>query len=307
MPTGLDVAAWLGATDARAIAREVEELGKSWDIQLDGLVHRRAHEEARHGSVVASALEALGAYLAPSLGDGVVAAAGGAAWKRRKIEVALGGWTTLRHDALALARLPSPPTSPAPPWPPAQTPVFVEPHPEAIAQLLAAMEQASRGLVALGALAASPAQGTVAGEAMAMLRTCLSAALHEANDEPIPAEEAAKLADLPAHLVDLEARLAPVRAADRPLVVDVHTDLAANRVLEEGIGAIDDLYMVVREPTTGRMLLTLGAAIAHHELAQPAALRMTDDEWRARILANPPARAAWTDAYVVGSGSGKAR
>jgi hypothetical protein len=299
----------VASREARAVLVESGDAGYAgYDAQLDGLIQRRPPEEARHDSVAASGLASIETYLRGTLADGVLPASATLAWQRRKIEVALGAWATLRHDVEALARLPSPATpAPPPPVTPAVIPApplvaFVEPHPEAIAQLVAMVEQASRGLTALGTIDAPPPT-SIAGAALGALRTCLAVALREANDEPLDPDESARLAELPALLVELEARLAPVRASERPLVADVHADAANARVLEEAVGAIDDLFLVVREPGTARLVLALGASLAHHELVQPAALRLGDGEWRARLAASPPPRAPWTSAYVVSAPS----
>jgi hypothetical protein len=171
---------------------------------------------------------------------------------------------------------------------------FVEPHPEAIAQFVAMIEQAARGLAAIGAID-TPPKDSVYAQADAILRACLDAALHEANDQP---QFGAELSDFPDRLAALEQRLEPARAGQLPIAIDVHADLGAGTVLEEAIGGADDMYVVIREPTSGRLVLAVGAAIAQYEFTQPAPLLLTDEAWRARLSKSPPPRHAFASAYL---------
>jgi hypothetical protein len=84
--------------------------------------------------------------------------------------------------------------------------------------------------------------------------------------------------------------LEPAGAADVPLVTDVHEDLPSARVLEEAIGRVEQAWMIVREPGTHRLWLAFGAALPHAELVQPAAARLSDGAWRARLASDgdPP-------------------
>jgi hypothetical protein len=302
MPSGLDVAMWLGASEARTIVREIEpDEPEGYDAAVAALLQRRPPEVARHGSLAWTGLDALSAYLGASTADGAVPASSTWAWRRRKVEVALGGWTTLRHDVVPFTHAAVRPATPAPAPAARATPVlgFVEPHPDAIARLVALVEQAARGLVAVGAIE-RPAPGSVPVMALDLLRTSLAVSLREANDEPLEPEQAQAVSEMPARIADMEARLGPTAAVDRALVIDVHEDrTAGRRVLEEATGRIDDLYVVLREPRTGRLVLAVGASLAHHELVE-AGLPLTDDAWRARLAAHPPLRAPWTAAYVVG-------
>jgi hypothetical protein len=83
----------------------------------------------------------------------------------------------------------------------------------------------------------------------------------------------------------LEAVLARSGAAEVPLVVDVHSDRPSGRALEEALGPIEELWMVMREPATHELWLAVGASIPHVELVQPMAQRASDAAWRARIAA----------------------
>jgi hypothetical protein len=294
LPSSLDVAAWLGSGDARAILHETgdDAYGRYADT-LDRLTSARPPNGSieRHRTPYLSLLDAVETWLGPSIGDRVQPGASTAEWRARKAEVALDAWTALRHDARPMARLQSTDLRlPAPEPTPSPVPVFVEPHPEAIAKLLAFVRQLERAMVADGALPPHGAAVTVLDEVNDLLWDALGMATHEASDQPVPPECAARVATLPARLRALEDVLDRAGAADVPLVTDVHEDLPSARVLEEAIGRVEQAWMIVREPATHRLWLAFGAALPHAELVQPASARLSDGDWSARLASDgdPP-------------------
>src|SRR5207253_6092556 len=105
---------------------------------------------------------------------------------------------------------------------PAAATAFVEPHPEAIARLLAMTRQTRRGLEALGGMVATSNASTWLLDVEDLLALCLRVAVRAGNDMAPDHDDAAALADVPVRLGALEARLEAGHAADRPLVIDVH-------------------------------------------------------------------------------------
>lgn len=294
LPSSLDVAAWLGSGDARAILhqRGDDAYGQYADT-LDRLTSARppAGSVERHRTPYLSLIDAIETWLDPSIGDRVQPGASTAEWRARKAEVALDAWTALRHDARPMTRVQSTDVRlPAPEPSSSPVPVFVEPHPEAIAKLLAFIRQLERAMIAGGALPPHGAGVTVLDEVNDLLWDALGMATHEASDQAVPPDCAARLASFPARLRALEAVLEPAGAADVPLVADVHEDVPSARVLEEAIGRVEQAWMIVREPVTHRLWLAFGAALPHAELVQPASARLSDGAWRARLAneGDPP-------------------
>jgi hypothetical protein len=292
MPRALDVAAWLGAKDARALLHDVgDDAYERYDATLGALIEHRPAEVTQHDSVYASSLDAIATYLAPSAADAAQPGATSPAWRARKLEAALAAWATLRHDALPFARFPlatRPSTSETRAPPPGTLPAFVEAHPEAIAKLLALVRQTTRGLRALGEVPEGSSAIPILDEAERLLADALAIARREAQDEPLAPAEHEAMATFPARLTALEAKLAPSHAADVSLAVDVHTDLPSARALVEACGDLDDVTLVMREPGTGRLVVAAGVAATHYELTEPAGARMTDATWRARLHGSPP-------------------
>jgi Protein of unknown function (DUF3160) len=297
LPTALDVAAWLGSGEARAALHDSgEDAYEHYDEVLEGAMRMRRGEalpasSERHRTPYLSMIDALETWLGPSVGDAVQPSAPTSEWRKRKADVALAAWTDLRHDATAMTRAPAadgrlPPRLPGP----ETVPIFVEPHPEAIAKLVAFVRQTGRALVSQGMLSAEAPALRVIDAVDDLLWTALGAAVYEAADEALPAELEGALAAFPSRTRALEAVLADTGSADVPLTTAVHVDEASARVLEEATGRVEEAWMVMREPQTGRLWLAIGATIPHYEAVAPASQVPTDTAWRARIVSEgePP-------------------
>ena len=301
MPSALDVAAWLGSAEARlalhaagddAYARYAEALdrqrpgapaptgalGAAPDaVPVDARRHRDAGSARRSGTACSRA------------------SASTKEWRERKGSVALGAWTKLRHDATPMSRLQVLDLRVAPHLPVVSpVPVFVEPHPEAIAKCLSVVRQVERALVDSGSLPRTAPSIAVLEEVDDLLWSSLGVAAHEASDRAVPPELQAALALFPARLRALESSLTSSGAAEVPLVAGVHTDRPSGRALEEALGRVEELWTVMREPETHRLWLAVGASIPHAELVQPMAARWSDGVAReARRRRGRPVAARW--------------
>jgi hypothetical protein len=246
-------------------------------------------------------LDAMETLLRPSAGDRVQPGAASPEGRARKAEVVLGAWTELRHDATAMARVEVLDLRLAPRTPvESAVPVFVEPHPEAIAKLVAVVRQMERALVGSGMLAKGAPGLAVLEEVDDLLWTALGVAVHEASDRAVPPALLQALGAFPARLRALEASLAGSGAADVPLIVDVHTDRPSGRALEEALGRLEEVWTVMREPETHRLWLAVGAAIPHAEIVAPMGQRASDAAWHARIAAQgDPPPDALEEGYLV--------
>jgi hypothetical protein len=304
LPSALDVAAWLGSTEARATLRSSgDDAYLRYAETLNRIMHARPANGSleRHRTPYLSMLDAVETWLGPSLGDRVQPGSSTAEWRARKADVALAAWTELRHDATGMSRVQVLDVRVAPHLPAASVvPVFVEPHPEAIAKLISALRQVQRALLASGSIARTAPSVAVLDEVDDLLWSALGVAVHEASDRAVPPELATALAGFPARLRALESTLTTSGAAEVPLVADVHSDRPSGRALEEATGRIEEVWLVEREPETHRTWLAVGAAIPHVELVQPMPARSSDATWRARLSAEgEPAPGPLEAAYLV--------
>lgn len=300
LPQALDLAVWIGAPEARAMLHEAggDNL-PGYDAALARAVAARPNDDApaRHASVHGSLLDVVMTWLAPvdeasqppsSPPASPSSASPSPAAQRATVESALAAWTYARHDAQPFSRA-RPPRAPhaakelqvtgAP------LPAFVEAAPEVIARMVATVGQMRRGLGAIGGLApTSPAMVTLA-EVDDMLRAALRAASRGPNEEALTSEDMAALASLPARFARLED---PGDEAARgpavvPLVAELYVDDAADRVVSIATGLVEPAVMVAREPGTGRLVLAVGAHVAHRELVEPRGQQSNDSSYRARI------------------------
>jgi len=316
LPSSLDVAAWLGASEARALLRESNaDAFDGYDATLTNLQHVRSLLEqhgALHASVHGSLVDALIAW-ANAGAEG--AASRSPAADRMRVESLLGSWTLVRHTGQAMARA-RPPRATTPTElrvTGAALPVFVEPLPDVVARLVSAVRQARRGLEALGALAPSSSAATTLVEIEDILRVALKGAERHASDEGPSAEEATELAALPARLAKLEDDTSEEVG---PIVAVVYSDPRSRRLLASATGKIEPAVMLARDPTRDEPVLVVGAHIAHHEIVDgfeqtPGVLHavrpaLTDRSWRAR-LENGPATSSGTVAAGSVSASAPAR
>jgi hypothetical protein len=306
LPTALDVAAWLGSGEARAALHDSGDDGyEHYEETLERWIHARPADTSlassgRHRTLYLSMIDAIETWLMPSVGDRVQPGASTSEWRKRKGEVALSAWTELRHDATTLTRIPEATARRAAAAADQTTvPMFVEPHPEAIAKLAGLVRQTARALVSEGMLRSGSAALHVLDEVDDLLWVALGVSVYETADAPLPPSLESTLANFPARLSTLEETLAATGAADVPLVVAVHLDVASGRVLAEGTGSIEEGWVVMREPGTHQLWMALGASIPHYEFVEPASRRPSDTEWRTRLRADgEPAPGALARAYV---------
>ncbi len=297
LPSPLDLPAWLGAREGRASLRESGHDGApGYEGALAKAIAMRpdASSSSRHASVHGTLLDVLMTWLAPDAPRTLASPAA----QRAAIESALAAWTFARHDGEPLTRNLPPRGASLRPLEVRGGPLsaFVEEAPDVIAQLVAAAAQMRRGLSVVGGLpVTSPAMAGLV-EVEDLLRLALRVAEREVNGEALPPEDAAALASVPARL----ARLEDATGALVPVVAELVTDTAGDRTLSTATGGVESAVTVVQEPGTDRLLLAVGAHIAHHELVEPRAIRTTDASLRVRILrqdASPLARAPYTAAF----------
>ncbi|MFX1575608.1 MAG: DUF3160 domain-containing protein [Promethearchaeota archaeon] len=81
------------------------------------------------------------------------------------------------------------------------------------------------------------------------------------------------------------------------LVADIFSDWESDRVLEEGVGPFNPL-LVIHELPGDNPLIFVGLVFSYYEFTQPINNRLTDQEWEALLLINPPERPLWTNSFL---------
>lgn len=280
LPSALVAMIALGVPEARALVDEKHGDAKVLDdvVGMFGADH-----PTRHASLHASALDAIATYAAPSAFDAHRAWRETAAYKRRKLEVSLVAWTTLRHASMPFARTSARAVLDEPVIAFDDVPGAIEPHPEAIARLVSLVRQAERGAVAHETSAAAQLLERVE----ALLKSALAIVVAQ-SVAPLTPALAHELASMPSRIAAIERRLGPASA---PLVVATAADIDTNHVLEQSTGYIEDAWLAV--DVAASTSLYVGVAIPFYE--STSTLRSTDASFAKRLTENPPSQPAWFD------------
>lgn len=284
LPQALAVGAALGSSEAKELLEEQKDKPRADDVTTT----LAGAGSERHASLYASGLDAIATYVGPSSFDKQRPWREASAHKRRKLEVALAAWATLRHAVIPFARASARAVIDEPDVAYEDVAASVEPHPEAIARLVSLVRQARRGLVANG-LRETGAGVQLLERVEAFLSDALKVTAAQAS-AVLPPPLARALATMPSRLSSIERRLGPAAA---PLVVVTAADLATGRVLEDGTAPARELWLAV--DVAGAPTAYVGARVPFVE--KVSTLRSTDATWTKLLEGDPPARPAWIEPF----------
>ena len=283
LPQALAVGAALGSSEAKELLEEQKDKPRADDV-----AGALAPGSERHSSLYASGLDAIATYVAPSAFDAQRPWRETTAHKRRKLEVALAAWATLRHAVIPFARASARAVIDEPDVAYEDVAASIEPHPEAIARLVSLLRQARRGLVANG-LRETGAGAQLLERAEALLGDALKVTSAQVA-AALPPPLAHALATMPSRLASIERRLGPAAA---PIVVVTAADLSSLRVLEDGTAQARELWLAV--DVAGAPTAYVGARVPFVE--KISTLRSTDATWAKLLEGDPPARPAWIEPF----------
>lgn len=234
--------------------------------------------------------------------DGYPAFMKNQAWQRKELNTFLGSYTELKHDTILYAKQvyaemggldeAAPPKG------------YVEPNVPLYNRLAALLTMTKDGLEKRGLLKESDGQLIKEmGELCAKLKIISEKELEE---KPLTSDEYQLLntfgGDLEHFWIEAfkdEGVTDRYQANEKPaaLVADIATD-PNGRVLEEGIGSVNELWVVV--PIEGKLHLVKGGVFSHYEFLKPLAERMTDEAWQKDVAAkNLPPYAKWTEDFLA--------
>lgn len=289
------------SVDSVALASAVSANGLPTTLDLAQWIRKRASQDPTplhasvHGSLVASLL-AWAPRSEPTSAKPI---------DRARFESMLTAWTLVRHASGSFGRT----KPPSPPTPRdarasasrAAVPAFVEVEPEAIARLLGAVRQTRRGLTALGPMVKSSPADALLAETEDIVTVCLQVAEREARDEAAGADDSGPIgptgaiAAIPSRIAALENDAA---VEGGPYVAVIHSDPRSSRALVSATGAIEPALLLMREPGSGRIVLAVGAHLAHFEAIEPMdQLEGAAALLERRIREGKVARAAWSDGF----------
>ena len=242
------------------------------------------------------------------------------AWLDKQLSTSLGSWAELKHDTILYAKQAYAEMGGGGyrPPPPKEARGYVEPVPEFYARLTALAAMTRDGLQERGLLAEKDANSL---ERLIRLASAFQVmAEKELRGEPLSTDEAYLIRYYGGELEHLvmasgdvpdEDPLAQPFMDEEPqaaVIADVATapdyvrdGVADPTVLEEGVGRVDEIYVVVpaaAEDGTIFLQVAKGGVFSYYEFPWPAADRLTDDKWR-EMLDNDqaPDRPVWIDTF----------
>ena len=314
MPSGLDVMAALG--NDRAVAHlepDVERYKYGANLLAARRTLERIEPDAWRANVYNLWLDSLRTLDDPSDERHFPTVMRRAPWRDKQLTTQLASWTELRHDTVLYGKqsytvgtLCSYPAG------------YVEPYPEFFARLEHLAREAADGIGRIELPAGDPK----ISEAYRRRREWRVAFFRRFAD----------VMKLLGRLAEKELRAAPFSLAEqeflqrtidvrmrgsggpaydgwypqlfysrapadfKPVVVDVHSDVDHDQVLEAGVGDVN--FLVVAVDNESDRAAYVGPVYSYYEFRHPAAQRMTDEEWTERIeTGRLPPRPSWSKTY----------
>ncbi len=247
-------------------------------------------------------------------GEGYPAFMQNPAWLDKQINTCLGSWAELKHDTILYAKQVYAELGGGPPPPPPLPPRgYVEPVPHFYARLQALTAMTREGLAARGLLNELDAASLSHLEELAgALQTM---AEKELRGEPLSEEEYERIRYYGGEIEQLTMAAADTDNADpfaprymdeepeAAVIADVATNPALAEVLEEGVGRIQNLFVIVpidMPDGTSYLQVARGGTFSYYEFPWPMNDRLTDEKWR-QMLADDqaPPLPAWIQTFYT--------
>ena len=223
------------------------------------------------------------------------------AWTDKEIQTVLGSWTELRHDTILYAKQSYPIVATAMPYKgPEFTFGYVEPYPEVYTRIKEMMADMRNNLTRLGIdIEGIPERISRFEEILASLVTISEKELN-----------GLELTDVEYDLIwNIGRNLGGLRGFPRQimekivsgtddkidLIADVHTDINTKQVLEEGVGAPFNIFVIIKDMKGYR--LCRGTVFSYYEFKHPMADRLTDEKWQEMRNQRPP-QPEWTRSFI---------
>ncbi len=218
------------------------------------------------------------------------------AWNYKKLNTALGSWTALRHDTVLYVKQSM---TLGAGLPDRSKPYgFVEPAPEVYSRLLALLRTMVTGLKELGIR--YDADYSLLPSQLAMLDKFLQDSL-EISIEQLQNKVNTELQK--EFFADVANTMDGILGHDEreytsTIVVDVHTDMTSNRVLQCGTGPMYSAAVAFAMPD-GKVSIAIGPVYSFYEFTQPLQNRLTDEAWKKLLEKKPPTHPRWITYFMM--------
>jgi hypothetical protein len=319
LPMGLDIPAAMGSERAYQILEALGETGyENYPAQMEKM---RAWTSSLTVADWTETLYNTWIYsfypLLEVPGDGYPDFMRSQAWLDKQLNAVLGSWAELKHDTILYAKQVYAELGAGPPPPPPVPPRgYVEPVPEFFARLAALTAMTREGLESRGLLNALDAQSLSQLEDLA--GALQSMAEKELRGEPLTEEEYSRIRYYGGELEnltmaaadsDLEDPFAPRFMEEEPqaaVIADVATDPAPGLALEEAVGRVNQIYVVVpivAPDGSAYLQVNRGGVFSYYEFPWPIDDRLTDEKWRGMLdSGEAPSLPEWTGSFFIQAG-----
>jgi len=303
LPRGLDLFAAMGSEEAYRI---LEELGETthvgYAVQMERLRREMAAKplECWTQNLYWAWLYAFQPLIEPKE-ESYPSFMQTQAWRRKDLHTALGSWAELKHDTILYAKQVYAEMGNGPEERPKG---YVEPTPEVYARLAALTKMTIEGLAGRGLLT------DFDRESLSRLENLLlflkTVAEKELAGMPLTEEEyeriryyGGELELLTMAAADAEERGGRMYSEEEAAVIaDVATDPLGGRVLEEAVGRVFEIYVVVEIESNTQ--IAKGSVFSYYEFPWPMEDRLTDEKWREMLgTGQAPERPQWTQSFVA--------
>jgi hypothetical protein len=305
LPKGLDIPAALGSAEAYSILQSMGETG--YALYPENMAKVRSYVAGLESKSWTQDLYSNWLYtllpLTQAKTDGYPDFMRSQAWARKELNTLLGSWTELKHDTILYVKQMYAEAGGG--GEEVDDRGYVEPNPLVFGRLAAMAKATREGLAARDLLSERDKDSL---ERLEKLSTSLQAiAEKELTNRPVAKEDFDLIRSYGVQLEhfwvealrDVEFQLHRSQADSQPaaLVADVATD-PTGLVLEEAIGYIDEIYVIV--PVDGKPRIVKGGVFSYYEFTWPMDDRLTDAKWRQMLEEKQaPSRPEWTKAYLV--------
>jgi hypothetical protein len=313
LPKGLDLLAAMGSERAYQI---LEGMGESaYENYPQQMAKMRAWVSGLSAEEWTETLYNTWLYsfrpLLEVAGEGYPAFMRSPAWVDKQLNTTLGSWAELKRDTILYAKQFYPPPSadhipgPLPPR------GYVEPVPGFYARLAALCAMTRAGLSSRGLLDEQDLASLSRLEELSLALQTM--AEKELRGQPLTEDEYTRLRGYGDEMRELTMAAADVKGPpgewtyteEEPqaaVIADVATDPVEMIVLEEAVGRVDEIYVVVPvvgEDGTTYLQVAKGGVFSYYEFPWPAGDRLTDQKWRAMLNAGQaPLRPEWSRSFL---------
>jgi len=296
MPTCLDVFSVLGSEEA--LGREdLETYAPEFEERITEL---REEFESYPDEVWSSTLYWSWLHSLRSIHEEVPDQPGPAfmqtrAWSAKELNAQAASWTQLTHDTILYRKQSYTTVACCLPPPPSDI-VYVEPVPVLYSRLADMVEATREGLETLG-FASDLAYGKL--DSYASTLDLLERVAIQELEGKVMSETDRDALKLFYYRLEKLNKMGDGEDTKTILVSDVHTDPNNEQVLQEAVGPVRLVLVVV--PTEAGNYAAFGAVFEHHEFTWPMDDRLTDEQWTAMLEdGTAPEPAPWAKDFILG-------